>query len=84
MKSVHTAFLYFHAMLALAQDPNGPCFEYKVDMYRLLFVILLIIFNPLIYTLELEDMEDAYNGFVHKGRTQGKIYYFRFTIDTKY
>jgi hypothetical protein len=25
-------------------------------------------FNPFIYTLELEDMQDAYNGFEHKGR----------------
>jgi hypothetical protein len=67
------SFSLFSCYACISSRPNGPCFEYKVDMYRLLFVILVIIFNPLIYTLELEDMEDAYNGFVHKGRTQGKI-----------
>jgi hypothetical protein len=63
------AFLYFHAMLALAQDPNGPCFEYKVEYVQFIICDSINYFNPLIYTLELEDMEDAYNGFVHKGRT---------------
>jgi hypothetical protein len=55
--------------VSLAQDPNGPCFATKLIMFNLLFVIPLP-FNPLIYTLELEDMEDAYNGFAHKGRSK--------------
>jgi hypothetical protein len=43
------AFLYFHAMLALAQDPNGPCFEYKVNMHVFIICDSINYFNPLIY-----------------------------------
>jgi hypothetical protein len=50
-------------MLALAADKSGPCYGYLVNCIQFMICDSINYFNPLLYTLELEDMEDAYNGF---------------------
>ena len=63
------AYLYFHAMVKLASDPDSEYYGYRVDYLQFIVCDSSNYYSPLIYTLEIDDMEDAYNGFVHKGRT---------------
>jgi hypothetical protein len=63
------AYLYYHAMLHLAQDPESEYYGYRVDYLQFIVCDSSNYYSPLIYTLDEGDMEDAYNGFVHKGRT---------------
>jgi hypothetical protein len=63
------AYLYYHAMLHLANNTESPYYGYRVDYLQFIVCDSTNYYQPLIYTLDLEDMEDAYNGFVHKGRT---------------
>jgi len=63
------AYLYYNAMLKLADDPDGPCYGYLVEYLQFIVCDSTNYYQPLIYTLDIDDMEDAYNGFVHKGRT---------------
>jgi hypothetical protein len=63
------AYLYFNAMLKLANDPESEYYGYNVDFLQFIVCDSTNYYQPLIYTLDSEDMQDAYNGFVHKGRT---------------
>jgi hypothetical protein len=63
------AYLYFYAMLHLANDKDSPYYGYTVNYLQFIVCDSTNYYQPLIYTLDLEDMEDAYAGFVHKGRT---------------
>ena len=63
------AYLYFHAMLNLADNPESPYYGYRVDYLKFIVCDSTNYYQPLIYTLDVDDMMDAYEGFVHKGRT---------------
>jgi len=63
------AFLYYRAMLVLIGDPASPCHGYKVEYLKFIVCDSTNYYQPLIYTLDDDDMNDAYKGFVHKGRT---------------
>ena len=63
------AYLYYKAMLHLASDPESSCYGYGVEFLKFIVCDSTNYYQPLIYTLDLEDMEDAYKGFIHKGRT---------------
>ena len=63
------AYLYYKAMMHLASDPESPYYGYGVKFLKFIVCDSTNYYQPLIYTLDLEDMEDAYKGFVHKGRT---------------
>ncbi len=63
------AYLYFHAMLHLVRDEDSPYYEYQVEYLKFIVCDSTNYYQPLIYTLDLFDMNDAYEGFVHKGRT---------------
>lgn len=63
------AYLYYHAMLHLAQDESSEYYGYRVDYLQFIVCDSSNYYSPLIYTLDEGDMEDAYHGFVHKGRT---------------
>jgi len=62
------AYLYFHAAISLTQDPNGEFYGYTVNQPRFIVCDSINYYNPLIYVLSEKDMNDAYNGFEHKGR----------------
>ena len=68
-RSYIQAYLYYNAMLHLANDPDSEYFGYRVEYLKFLVCDSTNYYQPLIYTIDLDDMEDAYNGFVHKGRT---------------
>jgi hypothetical protein len=63
------AYLYYYAMLHIASDPESEYYGYKVNFLQFIVCDSTNYYQPLIYTLNIDDMMDAYNGFVHKGRT---------------
>jgi len=63
------AYLYYHAMLHIASDPDSECYGYDVKNLQFIVCDSTNYYQPLIYTLDEGDMNDAYKGFVHKGRT---------------
>jgi hypothetical protein len=63
------AYLYYHAMLQKVKDPNSSCYGYKVEHLKFIVCDSTNYYQPLIYTLDDDDMKLAYEGFVHKGRT---------------
>jgi hypothetical protein len=63
------AFLYYRAMLVLVHDKASACHGYHVEYLKFIVCDSTNYYQPLIYTLDDDDMNDAYKGFVHKGRT---------------
>jgi hypothetical protein len=63
------AYLYYKAMVHLTLDPESPYFEYKVNYLKFMICDSINYYNPLIFTLSDSDMQEAYEGFDHKGRT---------------
>lgn len=63
------AYLYYYAILHMANDPNSEYYGYTVEYLKFIVCDSTNYYQPLIYTLEMDDMMDAYKGFVHKGRT---------------
>jgi hypothetical protein len=55
-------------MVHLARDMNNEFYGYTVLYPQFMICDSTNYFNPLIYTLDLDDMQDAYAGFEHKGR----------------
>ena len=63
------AYLYYYAMIKLANDPESEYYGYTVEYLQFIVCDSTNYYQPLIYTLTQNDMIDAYDGFVHKGRT---------------
>ena len=62
------AYLYYQAAKDLARDPEGEYYGYDVIEPKFIVCDSTNYMSPLIYTLSEEDLEEAYNGFEHKGR----------------
>jgi hypothetical protein len=63
------AYLYFYAMLHIASDPDSEFYGYRVEYLKFIVCDSTNYYQPLIYTLDIDDMLDANKGFTHKGRT---------------
>lgn len=63
------AYLYYYAMLHLTEGEDSPYNDYQVNYLKFIVCDSTNYYQPLIYTLDIDDMMDAYKGFVHKGRT---------------
>jgi hypothetical protein len=63
------AYLYYYAMLHMANDPDSEYYGYTVEYLKFIVCDSTNYYQPLIYTLDDDDMKNAYKGFVHKGRT---------------
>jgi hypothetical protein len=61
------AYLYYKAAHSLTLD--GELFGYNVLYPKFIVCDSTNYMNPLIFTLNDEAIDDAYNGFEHKGRT---------------
>jgi hypothetical protein len=59
------AYLYFHAALHMRV---GEIAEYQVMPPKFIVCDSTNYYNPLIYTLDYTDLDNAYNGFTHKNR----------------
>lgn len=62
------AYLYFHAAIHIT-NVTEEFHGYTVNQPRFIVCDSTNYMNPLVYTLSDKDLEDAYNGFEHKGRT---------------
>lgn len=62
------AYLYYVADLYLTTLKDGGCYGYTVLPPKFIVCDSTNYYNPLIYTLGQKDINDAYNGFEHKGR----------------
>lgn len=62
------AYLYWKALVNLAEASNSKWHDYKVEHTRFIVCDSTNYYNPLIYTLGSRDIDDAYYGFEHKGR----------------
>jgi hypothetical protein len=62
------AYLYKQAVISLTKDKKHPFYGYSVGNPVFLVCDSINYSNPLIFTLSDDDMNDAYNGFSHKGK----------------
>ena len=62
------AYLYWHACRFLAKNKDGVYYGYHVEYPQFIICDSINYFNPLIYVLNDKDMEEARDGFSHKGR----------------
>tara|TARA_R110000782_G_scaffold30983_6_gene76819 strand:+ start:6224 stop:7276 length:1053 start_codon:yes stop_codon:yes gene_type:complete len=62
------AYLYYRAMLKLSDDEESEYYGYTVEYLKFIVCDSTNYYQPLIYTIDIDDMLDAYNGFTHKGR----------------
>ena len=69
------AYLYYYATKHLTLDENSELYGYTVKPIQFIVCDSTNYYNPLVYTLSDEDMKDAYEGFVHKGKTYPGVKY---------
>jgi hypothetical protein len=62
------AYLYNEAAKSLTLDADGELYGYTVIPPKFIVCDSTNYYNPLIYTLDYVDLENAYNGFEHKGK----------------
>ena len=62
------ACLYWIAITELIQKSDSRWHGYEVNYTRFIVCDSTNYYNPLIYTLDSKDIDDAYYGFEHKGR----------------
>lgn len=61
------AFLYWQAAIHFAKEKGLD--DYKIELPKFIVCDSTNYYNPLVYTLDSEDIMNAYEGFEHKGRT---------------
>ena len=69
------AYLYYYATKHLTLDENSELYGYTVNPLQFIVCDSTNYYNPLVYTLSDEDMKDAYEGFVHKGKSYPGVKY---------
>jgi len=62
------AYLYYKAAEQLTFINDGEWSDYRVLPPKFIVCDSTNYFNPLVYQLSLEDLDEAYYGFEHKGR----------------
>jgi len=68
-RSYIQAYLYYKAAESLTKDEESEYYGYKVEHPQFIVCDSTNYYSPIVYTLSDEDMKEAYEGFVHKGRT---------------
>jgi hypothetical protein len=63
------AYLYYKAAEHLTKDEDSEYYGFTVDYPQFIVCDSTNYYSPLVYTLDDEDMKNAYEGFEHKGRT---------------
>ena len=69
------AYLYYYATKHLTLDENSELYGYTVNPLQFIVCDSTNYYNPLVYTLSDEDMKDAYEGFIHKGKSYPGVKY---------
>jgi len=85
-RSYIQAYLYFKAAQSLTLDPDHEWYGYNVKHPQFIVCDSTNYYNPLVYTLSSEDLNDAFEGFYHKGRrypgVKSLIESLKWAIDT--
>jgi len=68
-KAYIQAFVYYRACLSLCLDPESEFYGYTVEPTKFIVCDSGAFYEPLIYSLTIDDLNDAYTGFEYKGRT---------------
>jgi hypothetical protein len=67
-RSYIQAYLYWQAVKFVISDPLHICNGFTVNYPKFIVCDSTNYFNPLIYTLDSDDMEDALKGFTNNGK----------------
>lgn len=62
------AYLYYEAVKSMTVYQESELCGYHVNPPKFLVCDSTNYYNPLVYTLSIADLKDAYDGFEHKGR----------------
>ena len=68
-RSYMQAYLYWKAAESLTLNTNSECYGYTALLPQFIVCDSINYMNPLIYTLDIDDINDAFEGFEYKGRT---------------
>lgn len=68
-KAYIQAFVYYRACLSLCLDVESEFYGYTVEPTQFIVCDSGAFYEPLIYKLTIDDLNDAYTGFEYKGRT---------------
>jgi len=63
------AYIYYKACESLTLHEGEKYYGYQVLPTRFIVCDSIGYYNPLVYTLSIEDIKDAYEGFEYKGRS---------------
>ena len=63
------AYVYYKACLSLTMNKKHEWYGYIVEPPKFIVCDSINYYSPLIYTLSIDDLNDAYTGFEYKGRT---------------
>lgn len=62
------AYVYYKACLSLCMDKKHDWYGYTVEPPKFIVCDSINYYAPLIYSLSIDDLNDAYTGFEYKGR----------------
>lgn len=67
-KAYIQAYVYYKACLSLCMDKKHDWYGYTVEPPKFIVCDSINYYAPLIYSLSIDDLNDAYTGFEYKGR----------------
>jgi hypothetical protein len=62
-------YLYYKAVIAMTQNPDSEFYGYTALYPKFIVCDSTNYYNPLIFVMQDTDIQDAYLGFEHKGKT---------------
>lgn len=62
------AYVYYKACLSLTMNKKHEWYGYTVEPPKFIVCDSINYYSPLIYTLSIDDLNDAYTGFEYKGK----------------
>lgn len=68
-KAYIQAYVYYKAAQHIVNDSSHPWYGYKAEIPKFIACDSVDYYSPLIYTLDEQDMIDAYEGFEYKGKS---------------
>ena len=73
-KAYIQAFVYYKGFLSLTLNPESEYYGYMVNPPKFIVCDSGAFYEPLIYELTTDDLNDAYTGFEYKGRKYVGVY----------
>lgn len=73
-KAYIQAFVYYKGFLSLTLNPESEYYGYTINPTKFIVCDSGAFYEPLIYELTTDDLNDAYTGFEYKGRKYVGVY----------